>query len=231
MALVEVILGKKTSARSQARALDLLKLISKTAIVANDGPGFYTSRVIAAYTREALGMLAAAWVVPGLIGPGLAGLLVEISSWRMTFWIVPLLLVIPTMMLIPELIRLPVVPSAARTDATKQIVAVLVAIAALALFQAGASHVGRWPALNILLIAILPISVAAWDTTVLMPKGFLRIAPGIPAVVGMRGVVAGAFFAAEIYVPLALQEIRGVSVALSGGVLTAAKYLVIAFKL
>jgi MFS family permease len=99
---------------------------------------------------------------------------------------------------------------------------VLVAIAALALFQGGASHVGRWPALNILLIAILSISAAAWATTVLMPKGFLRIAPGIPAVVGMRGVVAGAFFAAEIYVPLALQEIRGVSVALSGGVLTAA---------
>lgn len=175
-----------------------------------------------ALRAKALGMLAAAWVVPGLIGPGLAGLLVEISSWRMTFWIVPLLLVIPTMLLIPELKKLPLVPSLARPDAKKQIVAVLVAIAALALFQGGASHVGRLPALNILLIAILSISATAWATTVLMPKGFLRIAPGIPAVVGMRGVVAGAFFAAEIYVPLALQEIRGVSVALSGGVLTAA---------
>ena len=171
---------------------------------------------------KALGMLAAAWVVPGLIGPGLAGLLVEISSWRMTFWIVPLLLVIPTMLLIPELKKLPLVPSPARPDAPKQVVAVLVAIAALALFQGGASHVGRWPTLNIVLIAIVSLSFAAWTTTVLMPKGFLRIAPSIPAVVGMRGVVAGAFFAAEIYVPLALQEIRGVSVALSGGVLTAA---------
>ena len=175
-----------------------------------------------ALRAKALGMLAAAWVVTGLIGPGLAGLLVEISSWRMTFWIVPLLLVIPTMLLIPELIKLPLLPSLARTDAKKQVVAVIVAIAALAIFQAGASHVGRWPALNIFLIAILSISVAAWATTVLMPKGFLRIAPGIPAVIGMRGVIAGAFFAAEIYVPLALQEIRGVSVALSGGVLTAA---------
>ena len=175
-----------------------------------------------ALRAKALGMLAAAWVVPGLIGPGLAGLLVEISSWRMTFWIVPLLLVIPTMLLIPELKKLPLVPSPARPDARKQVVAVLVAIAALALFQGGASHVGRWPTLNIVLIAIVSLSFAAWTTTVLMPKGFLRIAPGIPAVAGMRGVVAGAFFAAEIYVPLALQEIRGVSVALSGGVLTAA---------
>ena len=175
-----------------------------------------------ALRAKALGMLAAAWVVPGLIGPGLAGLLVEISSWRMTFWIVPLLLVIPTMLLIPELIKLPRVPALARTDAKKQIVAVLIAIAALAIFQAGVSHVGRWQTLNIVLIAIVSLSFAAWATTVLMPKGFLRIAPGIPAVIGMRGVIAGAFFAAEIYVPLALQEIRGVSVALSGGVLTAA---------
>ena len=171
---------------------------------------------------KALGMLAAAWVVPGLVGPGLAGLLVEISSWRMTFWIVPLLLIAPAMLLIPELKKLPLVETPARPDAQKQVAAVLVAIAALALFQAGASHVGRWPALNIVLIFSAALGVTAWATTVLMPKGFLRIAPGIPAVIGMRGVVAGAFFAAEIYVPLALQEIRGVSVALSGGVLTAA---------
>jgi MFS family permease len=171
---------------------------------------------------KALGMLAAAWVVPGLIGPGLAGLLVEVSSWRMTFWIVPLLLIAPAMLLIPELKKLSLVLTPPRPDAQKQIAAVLVAIAALALFQAGASHVGRWPALNVVLIFAVALSATAWATTVLMPKGFLRVAPGIPAVIGMRGVVAGAFFAAEIYVPLALQEIRGVSVALSGGVLTAA---------
>lgn len=66
MALVEVILGRQTSDRSHARALDLLKLIAKTAIVVNDGPGFYTSRVVAAYTREALTLLAEG-VSPALI--------------------------------------------------------------------------------------------------------------------------------------------------------------------
>lgn len=57
MALVEVILGRETSARTHAHALDLLKRLGKTAIVVNDGPGFYTSRVVGAYTREALAML------------------------------------------------------------------------------------------------------------------------------------------------------------------------------
>ena len=175
-----------------------------------------------ALRAKALGMLAAAWVVPGLIGPGLAGLLVEISSWRMTFWIVPLLLIGPIMLLIPELKRLPFVPSPVRTDAKIQITSVLVAIGALAVFQAGASHVGRWNTALVVAIFIGSLGVTAWSTKALMPRGFLRMAPGIPAIVGMRGVVAGSFFAAEIYVPLALQEIRGTSVALSGGVLTAA---------
>jgi MFS family permease len=175
-----------------------------------------------ALRAKALGMLAAAWVVPGLIGPGLAGLLVEISSWRMTFWIVPLLLIGPIMLLIPELRKLPFVPSPVRTDARIQITSVLIAIVALSAFQAGASHVGRWNTFIVIAIFVGSLAVAAWSTKALMPAGFLRMAPGIPAIIGMRGVVAGSFFAAEIYVPLALQEIRGTSVALSGGVLTAA---------
>jgi MFS family permease len=175
-----------------------------------------------ALRAKALGMLAAAWVVPGLVGPGIAGLLVEVSSWRMTFWIVPLLLIGPIVLLIPELKKLPFVPSPVRTDARIQITSVLIAIGALSVFQAGASHVGRWNTDLVAAIFVVSLGVTAWSTKALMPAGYLRMAAGIPAIVGMRGVLAGAFFAAEIYVPLALQEIRGTSVALSGGVLTAA---------
>lgn len=175
-----------------------------------------------ALRAKALGILAAAWVVPGLIGPGIAGLLVEISSWRMTFWIVPFLLIGPIMLLVPELKKLPFVPSPVRTDAKVQITSVLIAIVALSVFQAGASHVGRWNSALVVAIFIVSLGVTAWSTKALMPTGYLRMAAGIPAIVGMRGVIAGAFFGAEIYVPLALQEIRGTSVALSGGVLTAA---------
>ena len=175
-----------------------------------------------ALRAKALGMLAAAWVVPGLIGPGLAGLLVEISSWRMTFWIVPILLLGPFFLLVPELKKLPFAPSPLRTDARIQITSVLVAIGALSIFQAGATHLGRWNSALIAVIFLATLSVTAWSTKALMPKGFLRMREGIPAIVGMRGIIAGSFFAAEIYVPLALQEIRGASVVLSGGVLTAA---------
>lgn len=57
MMLVEVILGKRTSDRALAMALDYIKAIKKTPIVVNDSRGFYTSRVVMTYIREGLMML------------------------------------------------------------------------------------------------------------------------------------------------------------------------------
>jgi len=56
--LVEVIRGAETSVETLAGALDLVKRLGKIPIVVGDGPGFFTSRVIGAYTGEALTMLA-----------------------------------------------------------------------------------------------------------------------------------------------------------------------------
>ncbi len=58
MMLVEVIVGRKTSDRALAMALDFVKAIRKTPIVVNDSRGFYTSRVVMTYIREGLMMLA-----------------------------------------------------------------------------------------------------------------------------------------------------------------------------
>lgn len=66
MALVEVILGSKTSPQTLARSQSLLKLLGKTPVIVNDGPGFYTSRVVASYTREALQMVGEG-IAPDLI--------------------------------------------------------------------------------------------------------------------------------------------------------------------
>ena len=57
MMLVEVIMGKKTSDKALAMALDYIRAIKKTPIVVNDSRGFYTSRVVMTYIREGLMML------------------------------------------------------------------------------------------------------------------------------------------------------------------------------
>jgi 3-hydroxyacyl-CoA dehydrogenase/enoyl-CoA hydratase/3-hydroxybutyryl-CoA epimerase len=58
MPLLEIISGQATSAGTIARALDVAALFGKTAIVVNDGRGFFTSRVITTFIDEAISMLA-----------------------------------------------------------------------------------------------------------------------------------------------------------------------------
>ncbi len=57
MELLEIVVGEKTSPETIDRAVLLAKALGKTPIVVRDGPGFFTSRVVAAYLQEALFMV------------------------------------------------------------------------------------------------------------------------------------------------------------------------------
>jgi 3-hydroxyacyl-CoA dehydrogenase/enoyl-CoA hydratase/3-hydroxybutyryl-CoA epimerase len=57
MALVELIVGEKTSAVTLAQAFDYVMKIKKTPIVVNDGRGFFTSRVFSTFLYEGIAML------------------------------------------------------------------------------------------------------------------------------------------------------------------------------
>jgi 3-hydroxyacyl-CoA dehydrogenase / enoyl-CoA hydratase / 3-hydroxybutyryl-CoA epimerase len=53
MPLLEVIVTPDTTAAATATAVSYGRILGKTVIVVNDGPGFYTTRVLAAYLNEA----------------------------------------------------------------------------------------------------------------------------------------------------------------------------------
>jgi 3-hydroxyacyl-CoA dehydrogenase/enoyl-CoA hydratase/3-hydroxybutyryl-CoA epimerase len=67
MPLVEIIVGRQTSADTLARAFDLVRQLKKTPIVVNDARGFYTTRVFSTYVQEGL----------VLLGEGQAAALIE----------------------------------------------------------------------------------------------------------------------------------------------------------
>ena len=69
MPLVEIIVGKKTSDETLARALDYVGQLRKTPIVVNDSRGFYTSRCFGTFLYEGMQMLAEG-VTPALIENG-----------------------------------------------------------------------------------------------------------------------------------------------------------------
>jgi 3-hydroxyacyl-CoA dehydrogenase/enoyl-CoA hydratase/3-hydroxybutyryl-CoA epimerase len=66
MPLVEIIVGKRTSDDTLARALDYVGQLRKTPIVVNDSRGFYTSRCFGTFCHEGMAMLAEG-VNPALI--------------------------------------------------------------------------------------------------------------------------------------------------------------------
>src|SRR5271165_1829206 len=58
MELLEIVVGEKTAPETIDRALALAKALEKTPVIVRDGPGFFTSRIVAAYLQEALLMLS-----------------------------------------------------------------------------------------------------------------------------------------------------------------------------
>jgi MFS family permease len=67
--------------------------------------------------------------------------------------------------------------------------------------------------------AVLGLVVLVVAARVLLPEGSLRLARGLPTSVMMRGLLAAAFFSAEVFVPLALVEMRGTSTTGAGLIL------------
>jgi 3-hydroxyacyl-CoA dehydrogenase / enoyl-CoA hydratase / 3-hydroxybutyryl-CoA epimerase len=58
MPLVELIVTPQTSAQTGFKAFELANAMNKNILVVKDGPGFYTTRILAFYIAEALNLLA-----------------------------------------------------------------------------------------------------------------------------------------------------------------------------
>ena len=164
---------------------------------------------------RAFGLLAAAWVLPAIVGPLLSGFLTDYVTWRAVFWFVVPFILPPLLLLVPRLHRL----GGALGDAPPRrgrIRLSLVAAAGLALLQEAGTRRGAAGAV----MAVLGLGLLFPALSRLLPTGALRFARGLPTVVVMRGILAGAFFASEAFVPLALRTVRGVSTTQSGLTLT-----------
>lgn len=157
---------------------------------------------------------AAAWVVPGLVGPPLAALLVDQLGWRSVFLVVALAVPVAAALLLPALpAARPEAASAANAAAPRALAwAALAAIGALVLNAAGG--LASLPAALATLVAGVVIAVLA--ARPLLPTGSLRAARGLPAVIALRGLLASGFGTAEAFVPLYLNRAQGWSLTEAG---------------
>lgn len=163
------------------------------------------------------GLLAAAWVVPSLIGPTAAGVITEQVGWRWVFLGIAPFALLGVLLLTPVIRKLP--PHEPDRDAVARKGLGLAAVAT-AFGIAALTWAAQHPSFVTLWLGLAGLAALVPALRVLMPRGTFSARPGLPATVLMRGVLAAAFFGVEAYVPLTLTSVHGFSPAMSGIPLT-----------
>jgi MFS family permease len=161
--------------------------------------------------------LSTAWILPGVIGPVAASAVAGLFHWRLVFLgLLPFIAVAAwlTLPAIRAVAPAPETPDARATAARhrKRLPLALALVAGAGLIVAGLSRLGPIPVAE---IAVgLAIGLPAFAR--LTPLGTVRAATGLPTAILLRGFLTFAFFSADAYVPLAIQDWRGDSALLSG---------------
>ncbi|MCV0402749.1 MAG: MFS transporter [Chloroflexi bacterium] len=182
-------------------------------------------------TPRMIALISSAWIVPGLVGPALAGWVAESIGWRWVFLgiVGPLLLM--GLAVYPRLSRLgPARPADApqRSDARRGLDSVLLALGStlvLGSLSAGDLRLGSLdiPTMVVAVALLGPgLILALTALRHLLPSGTLKLRRGRPSVFAGVFAIAFAFFGTEAFVPLAMVEVRGASVTIGGLALSAA---------
>ena len=161
-------------------------------------------------------VLSTAWVVPGLIGPGIAALVAAAVGWRWVFLgLLPLVIAAGALVVL----ALRHVPPPANPDtATVPYLAVLGVVA------------GAGTALASLSSGVLPAAVAGgiaggallvFSIRRLTPPRYLSARPGLTATILNRPLLTCCFFAGDAYVPYAIVTVRHAPTTVAALALTA----------
>ena len=166
---------------------------------------------------------AAAWILPSLLGPSLAGGLDALAGWRVVF--VGPLLVAPLALLLlrPALRRTHAGGADTTADAggaaseRRRVAAALLLAGGLAvttfsapLLSADDTRAGG------LAVAVGGLVLVVGGAARALPPGTLRVARGVPAVLAVRLLVAAAFTAVGGVIPLMLVQTQDASTAVAG---------------
>jgi MFS family permease len=162
------------------------------------------------------GAVAAAWVLPALIGPLVAGALTTSVGWRWVFLgLLPLVLA-GLVLVLPALRQLAVPADPPPARVARRWWAVLAGLGVGAL-----QYAGQRLDLLAAVLAVAGLVALVAGLRPLLPPGTVRVRRGLPTVVAARGLLAGSFFGMDALLPLTLGAVHGYSPTAAGIPLTA----------
>lgn len=216
-ALAQVVSGLAPSmavfvaGRALSGVAEALIDTSLMVLVAQALPDALRARVFASF--------AAAWVLPSLLGPSLAGGIDALAGWRAVF--VAPLVVVP-LALLPIRRALGRTHPGAGDDADRaghrrRVTASLVLAGGLAVTTFAAPLLTGAGTRDLGLAAVAAgVVVVVLGAARALPEGTVRLARGVPAVVATRLLVSAAFTGVGGLIPLMLVQVHGASTALAG---------------
>jgi MFS family permease len=148
-----------------------------------------------------LALLAAAWVLPGLLGPSYGALLASTIGWRWAFLTLLPFLAGASWLVFPGLSELPSAKEARRLDLLRP---VLLSLGAAVVFI-GLTDLSVWSAP----LVAFGVAVAGPALRGLVARGSEVAGPGLSAALAAGFLLSLAFFAVDGFVPLMLTRIRG----------------------
>ncbi|MBI3749553.1 MAG: MFS transporter [Chloroflexi bacterium] len=172
--------------------------------------------------------MSTAWVLPGVIGPAIAGAVGEWVGWRAVFLgLLPLIALVGVMTLSALHVVADAPPDAAgangrgATDRSRLPLAILVSLG-VGLVTVGLTVPEVVPAAG---LSVAGAGLGLLALRRLTPAGTLAARPVLPAAVLLRGLLTFMFFGFDVFVALVLVTWRGRSLTESGITLTATTVL------
>jgi len=158
-----------------------------------------------------LALLAAMWLLPGLIGPPLGAALAHTVGWRWAF-IAPI-----PLLLIAAVLTFPALPDGmSDREARISLLPPLVLAGGAAMFLAGLTDLSPW---SIPLI-VAGLAVALPALLRIVPKGTLTARRGFPAASAAAFLLSVSFVSADAFLTLMLTSVNGRTLAEAGLVIT-----------
>jgi len=165
-----------------------------------------------------IAILSSAWVVPGLIGPALAGIVADVVGWRWVFLGLVPVLPLATVLVLPALKKLAPSTTSGSRDLHRLLAAVGLVIGT-GMTLTGL-QVQSIPLAIVLTLSGLVVGILSLHRV--LPAGTLKAKAGMPAAIATMGFLGMAYFGAEAFLPLTLISIRAQNTLIAGVALTAA---------
>jgi len=162
-----------------------------------------------------LAVMSSAWVVPGLVGPGVSAVITTTLGWRWVFAGLVPVVAVAALMTLPALRPYGALDTVAKGHRTADPLRVAGGFAFVVGGLSNAHDI--WP----LAFVAFGLAVAAAPLRRLSPPATFRFRRGPAAAVALNGLVSCAFFGVDAFIPLAVTDVRHRAVGFAGLALTA----------